>query len=33
MLETVSEDDEFSVFLSPEQKWVQILTTSQQSEK
>jgi hypothetical protein len=29
----VSEDNEFSVFLSPEQKWAQLFTTRQLSEK
>ena len=33
ILETVSEDNEFSVFLSPEQKWAQLFTTRQLSEK
>jgi hypothetical protein len=33
MLETVSEDNEFSVFISREQKGAQLLTTRQQSEK
>jgi hypothetical protein len=33
MLETVSEDKEFSVFISPEQKQAQLTTTRQLSEK
>jgi hypothetical protein len=33
LLETMSEDNEFSVFISPEQKQVQLLTTRQLSEK
>jgi len=33
MLETVSEDNEFSVFISPEQKRAQLITTRQLSEK
>jgi len=33
MLETVSEDKEFSVFISPEQKRAQLFTTRQLIEK
>jgi hypothetical protein len=33
MLETVSEYKEFSVFISPEQKRAQLITTRQLSEK
>ena len=33
MLETVSEDNEFSVFISPEQKQAQLITTRQLIEK